>query len=303
MGSTVNIAWAPNYNHPLPPNHRFPMIKYDLLPQNLISQGIIQPEDILNFDVVSDEVICWTHSNAYLTQLHTQSLPEKQIRESGFPLSVELIKREIKILSGTIACIPHAINQGLAFNIAGGTHHAFYDRPEGFCLLNDQAVATNYLIKKGISKRVLIIDLDVHQGNGTASIFQNNDQVFTFSMHGDKNYPFRKEKSDLDINLADGTNDVTYLKLLKDGLTQIQGIFAPDFIFYQAGVDILKSDKLGRLDISMEGCRQRDYLVFEYARNINVPIISCMGGGYSECIDDIIEAHVNTFWVAKEIYG
>ena len=187
-------------------------------------------------------------------------------------------------------------------NIAGGTHHAFYDRGEAFCMLNDQAIAANYILDNGLGKKILIIDLDVHQGNGTASIFKNNNSVFTLSFHGKNNYPFRKEKSDLDIELDDNTDDEIYLNLLKETIPEILDKTEPDFIFYLSGVDVLKNDKLGRLSMSIEGCKERDKYIIETCYNNSIPIQISMGGGYSSILKDIIEAHSNTFRLAQEIY-
>ena len=187
-------------------------------------------------------------------------------------------------------------------NVAGGTHHAFPDRAEGFCLLNDIAIASRYLLHSGKANKILVVDLDVHQGNGTARIFTNESGVFTFSMHGEHNYPLQKEKSDLDIPLKDGTDDCTYLKLLDTNLKRLFEKMQPDFIFFQSGVDVLKTDKLGRLGLSIEGCRRRDELVFSEAKKADIPIVASMGGGYSENIKDILEAHANTYRAAQSIF-
>jgi len=187
-------------------------------------------------------------------------------------------------------------------NIAGGTHHAFYDRGEAFCMLNDQAIAANYLINKGLSKRILIIDLDVHQGNGTASLFSSNNNVFTLSFHGKKNYPFRKEKSDLDIEFDDKTNDEKYLKILKETIPKVMDDFNPDFIFYLSGVDVLENDKLGRLSLTINGCKERDRYILDMCKKNSIPVQISMGGGYSVVLKNIIEAHSNTFRLAQEIF-
>jgi len=290
----LKVAWSPQYNHPLPQNHRFPMEKYDLLPRLLIQEGIINPDDLFDPDFIDHSIITLTHSDGYLHQLLELTLSKKMIRESGFPLSKSLIDREIKILSGTVQCTEFAFNDGVSLNIAGGTHHAFKDRPEGFCLLNDQAVAAHYLLENEKVERILIIDLDVHQGNGTASIFQSEPRVFTFSMHGERNYPFRKQVSDLDVSFDDGIKDEQYLEVLSEKLEMLKS-FNPDFIFYQAGTDVLDSDKLGRLSLTLDGCAKRDEIVFDFARQQNTPIVVCMGGGYSEDVSLIVEAHANTF--------
>lgn len=191
----------------------------------------------------------------------------------------------------------------MALNVAGGTHHAFADRGEGFCLLNDFAVAANYLLQQALAKKILIIDLDVHQGNGTAKLFQNLMSVFTFSMHGRQAYPFHKEQSDLDIELEDDTRDETYMGILKSWLLKLLNEVQPDFAFYLSGVDVLKTDRFGKLGLTIEGCRQRDTFVFATLKQQGIPCAVAMGGGYSPDVKVIVEAHCNTFRVAKEIYG
>jgi acetoin utilization deacetylase AcuC-like enzyme len=213
-----------------------------------------------------------------------------------------LVERERIINQGTIDAANFALEYGVAMNIAGGTHHAFTDRGEGFCLLNDIAIAANYLLKNNKARKVLVVDLDVHQGNGTAEIFQNNPDVFTFSMHGKGNYPMHKEISDLDIELEDKTDDKTYLKILKETLPKLIDEQEPDFIFFQSGVDVLATDKLGRLGMTIAGCKERDKIVFEQCFKNEIPVVASMGGGYSEKIAHIIEAHANTYRLAQDIY-
>jgi acetoin utilization deacetylase AcuC-like enzyme len=196
----------------------------------------------------------------------------------------------------------YALEHGIAMNIAGGTHHAYADRGEGFCLLNDQAIAARYLLQHSLANKVLIVDLDVHQGNGTAHIFRDEPRVFTFSMHGANNYPLHKESSNLDVGLSDFTPDQFYLQTLEANLSVILDQFQPDFLFYQSGVDILDTDKLGRLSVSREGCRQRDRLVLERCKRHRIPVVVTMGGGYSPDFRDIIEAHANTFRSAQDIF-
>lgn len=278
------------------------MLKYELIPGQLLYEGIITQNHIFSPAVCEDEIVLLTHDKEYLNKLHTQTLSAKEQRHIGFPQSPELTERELIITQGTIDCCVHALKHGVALNVAGGTHHAFRDHGEGFCLLNDFAVATNHLFKEKQVKKVLIIDLDVHQGNGTASIFQNRKDVFTFSMHGKHNYPFHKEKSHLDIELMDGTNDETYLSLLKHHLTEILDQFNPDFAFFLSGVDILSTDKFGKLAVSMKGCSDRDQFVFESLKQRNIPCSVAMGGGYSPDVKTIVEAHCNTFRIAKNLY-
>ena len=298
----LKIAHDIIYKHPLDNNHRFPMEKYDLIPFQLMKENTCNPKNFFKPKNLKDQDILNTHEKNYYERLSSLSLTKKEIRPIGFPMSKELIIREKKIAQGTIECSKYSINYGISMNIAGGTHHAFYDRGEGFCMLNDQAIAANYLLNNNLAKKILIIDLDVHQGNGTASIFKNNPNVFTLSFHGQKNYPFKKENSDLDYGFDDFTNDDFYLKKLKEIIPKTIDNFQPNFIFYLAGVDVLENDKLGRLSLSLEGCLERDRLILKYCKRNNIPVQVSMGGGYSINIDEIVEAHSNTFRLAQEIY-
>ncbi|WP_428331359.1 histone deacetylase family protein [Mucilaginibacter sp.] len=298
----LKIAYDPIYAHPLPEGHRFPMLKYELIPAQLLYEGIIEPQNLFSPGLADEEVILWTHDKQYWEQLRDLTLPPKEQRRTGFPLSAQLVEREIHIAKGTIDGCHYAFQNKVAFNIAGGTHHAGTNWGEGFCLLNDQAIAANYLLKNKLAQSILIVDLDVHQGNGTAQIFENNPAVFTFSMHGANNFPFRKEHSDLDIALPDGTADEEYLHLLNTTLPQLIAAQKPDFIFYLAGVDVLVSDKLGKMSLSKTACKQRDVFVFEQCIKNNIPVQVSMGGGYSPDIKDIVEAHCNTYRVANELY-
>lgn len=296
------IAYDPVYAHPLPEGHRFPMLKYELIPQQLLYEGTIQQENIFSPDPCPREVVLWSHSEEYLDKLLHQTLSAREQRHIGFPQSERLTLRELIIAQGTVDCAELALKQGIALNVAGGTHHAFADRGEGFCLLNDFAIAANYLLRKGLSSKVLIVDLDVHQGNGTASIFSHEPSVFTFSMHGEHNYPFRKEKSDWDIGLKDGTDDETYLSMLSDSLEKLYIQTRPQFVFYLPGADVLSTDKFGKLKLTLAGCRKRDEMVFSFARSHSLPCAVAMGGGYSEDIRIIVEAHCNTFRTARKVY-
>ena len=298
----LKIAHDIIYRHPLEKNHRFPMEKYDLIPIQLIKEKTCNPNNFFVPKNLSDEDVLTTHQKEYYEKLCSLSLSKKEIRPIGFPMSRELITREKKIAQGTIECSDFSIKNGISMNIAGGTHHAFYDKGEGFCMLNDQAIAANYLLNNSFIKKILIIDLDVHQGNGTASIFKNNPNVFTLSFHGQKNYPFRKENSDLDLGFDDFTNDAFYLKKLKEIIPRVIDTFQPDFIYYLAGVDVLKNDKLGRLSLTIKGCLERDRFILNNCKKNNIPVQVSMGGGYSFNIEEIIEAHSNTFRLAQEIY-
>ena len=298
----LKIAFDPIYIYQLVAGHRFPMLKYELIPAQLLHEGLITPENLFSPSELAEEVILWTHEKIYWQQLRDLTLPPKEQRRTGFPFSPELIMRETRIAKGTIDGCRFALEYGVAFNVAGGTHHAGTNWGEGFCLLNDQAIAANYLLNNGLAKSVLIIDLDVHQGNGTAQIFENRPAVFTFSIHCASNFPFRKEKSDLDISLADGVEDEEYLGLLNSVLPHLIATQKPDFIFYLAGVDVLASDKLGKLSLTTDGCKARDALVFEQCIKNKIPVQVSMGGGYSPDIKDIVDAHCNTYRVAHDLY-
>jgi acetoin utilization deacetylase AcuC-like enzyme len=298
----LQIAFSPIYEYPLPKGHRFPMDKYSLIPQQLIYEGTVQDKQFFHPDPISEEIILLTHSAKYWEDLKNQTLSEKEIRAIGFPMTPLLVERGRHIAAGTLQCVEYAIKHGISMNAAGGTHHSFKEKGEGFCVFNDIAIAANYLIHSNKFNNILIVDLDVHQGNGSASIFNGQGQVFTFSMHGAKNYPFRKEASHLDIGLPDGTEDEAYLKILFNILPRVIDQHRPEIIFYQAGVDILTTDRLGRLSVSREGCRKRDKYVMEICKKNKIPLVVTMGGGYSPQLSHIIEAHANTFRTATEVY-
>jgi acetoin utilization deacetylase AcuC-like enzyme len=299
----LKIAFDPIYAHPLPPGHRFPMEKYELIPGQLLHEGTLTQENFFSPTPCPAEIILRTHDAAYLDKLMQLTLTPQEQRRIGFPQSSQLTLRELIITQGTIDGCYFALQHGVSLNIAGGTHHAFRDRGEGFCLLNDMAVAAHHLLHTGTAKQILIIDLDVHQGNGTAHIFRDEHRVFTFSMHGGHNYPFHKEQSDLDIPLADGTDTDTYLKLLRENLPGLIQEVKPDFAFYLSGVDILETDRFGKLKVTLEGCRQRDAFVFEQLHSNHIPVMVAMGGGYSPDVKTIVEAHCNTFRVARDFWG
>lgn len=298
----IGIAYADEYVHPLPEGHKFPMEKYSLLYRQLQHNGILEDNQITP-GLINDKHIEEVHSIEYLDRLKGLQLTPREQRVSGFQHSEALIKRELMIMEGTRLCAEYALKNGAALNIAGGTHHAYTNKGEGFCLLNDQAIAANWLLNETPVEKILIIDLDVHQGNGTAEIFNGRDEVFTFSMHGRNNYPLIKEVSDLDVELEDKITDSEYLMHLEDSLETISKQFKPDFIFFQSGVDVLETDKLGRLGLTMQGCRRRDQMVVEFAHSQNLPLVCTMGGGYSRNIRDIVNAHLNTFETVETYYG
>lgn len=298
----LKIAYSKCYSHPLPAGHRFPMEKYEMLPGQLEYEGIADSTNFFEPKALDEQWILNTHSAAYWDKLQNLTLSKSEIRMTGFPLSKALVDREIIIAGGSVQAAHFAIEYGIAMNIAGGTHHAFYEHGEGFCLLNDIAITANYLIENRLASKILVIDLDVHQGNGTAALFQNSEDVFTFSMHGEKNYPHRKEQSSLDSPLPDGIKDGAYLNLLAKNLELINSKFLPEFIIYQCGVDVLESDKLGRLGLTLSGVRERDLMVLNYAKQIKVPITCCMGGGYSPQVSKIVDAHTQVYRLAQELF-
>lgn len=297
------IAYHSIYKHPLPKGHKFPMMKYELLPQQLLLEGIAEESDFFAPEPADLKHIYAVHEEEYIDHLLNLTLDAKAVRKIGFPLSTELVERKLRIAQGTIKGCEIALKTGVAFNIAGGTHHAFTNRGEGFCMLNDQAIAATYLLNHQLATKILIIDLDVHQGNGTAEIFQHHSNVFTFSVHGQTNYPFKKEVSNLDIGLATGTSDQEYLAIINEYVPKLINQEKPDFIFYLSGVDILESDKLGNLNCTLEGCKTRDEIVFSNCKKFQIPVQCSMGGGYSPEIKTIINAHTNTYRVAADLYS
>ena len=298
----IPVAFDPIYVLPLPENHRFPMEKYDLLPKQLVHEGTCYPEDFFSPQALDEQIVKVIHQKEYVDRLKQMKLDLSEVRKIGFPISHQLVEREFIIAGGTIEGALKSLESGISFNIAGGTHHAHSSHGEAFCMLNDQAIAARYLLDHQHAKKVLIIDLDVHQGNGTAEIFKKEERVFTFSMHGKKNYPFRKENSDWDIALEDNTGDEVYLNLLNDTLPLLFERVDPDFVFYLSGVDVVDTDRLGRLGLSIEGCKKRDEQVLKFCHKCSLPAQCSMGGGYSKDIKLIIEAHANTYRVAQQIY-
>ena len=278
------------------------MLKYELIHEQLLYEGTCTEANFFWPAPVDDRWVLGVHTPEYVQALKTGTVDPAMVRRIGFPLTPELIEREWIITQGTIDCARIAQTDGVALNVAGGTHHAYPDRGEGFCLLNDVGVAAYQLFETGQARKILVIDLDVHQGNGTAVMFQHEPRVFTFSMHGRDNYPLKKEHSDLDVELPTGTTDEPYLNTLYDTLPGLIRRVQPDFLFYVSGVDILASDRLGKLGVSREGCKARDQFVFEQAIQHGLPIAVSMGGGYSPRLIDIVEAHCNTFRLATNLF-
>ncbi len=299
----MRVAFSPVYHYPLPPRHRFPMAKYDLLPEQLLYEGTLTPASFFEPDRLSHGDLLLTHAGSYVERLHDLTLTPKEIRAIGFPLSLKLVERGRHIAQGTLDSARFSRKQGVALNIAGGTHHSFADRGEGFCIFNDIAIAANVLLAAGEIERALVVDLDVHQGNGTAKLFEADPRVFTLSFHGERNYPLRKETSDLDVGLPDRTGDGVYLTRLRKTLPAILDEHRPDQVFYLAGVDVLAEDKLGRLAMSLQGCRERDRFVFEECARRGLPVAVSMGGGYAERLATVVDAHANTFREAARAFG
>ncbi|MFK8056700.1 MAG: histone deacetylase [Saprospiraceae bacterium] len=299
----MRVAFSPIYHYQLPPKHRFPMAKYDLLPEQLLYEGTLTEASFFEPERLTEKELLLTHTQEFWRKLQAQDLSRKEIRDIGFPLSLKLVERGLHIAQGTLSCARYAQSDGVALNIAGGTHHSFADKGEGFCVFNDIAIAANVMLTSGEVSKVVVIDLDVHQGNGNAKLFENEPRVFTLSFHGARNYPTRKMISDLDLGFEDKTEDEFYLSEVARIIPSVLDKQQPDFVFYLSGVDVLAADKLGRLSISPQGCRERDRLVLQACHDRNLPVAVSMGGGYAERLATIIDAHANTFRVAKEVYG
>lgn len=298
----MKVAFAPVYKYGLPDGHRFPMEKYEILPEQLLYEGTLVEADFFHPQHLREEDILKVHTPTYWKKLKTQNISRKEERKIGFPMRADLVDRGRYIARGTYECALHAQEEGVSLNIAGGTHHAFADHGEGFCVFNDIALASRMLLHEKKVRQILIVDLDVHQGNGNAAIFSGENRVFTFSMHGAKNYPLRKPPSDLDIAWPDRTTGSSYLPKLQYLLPRLIDRVKPDLIFFQSGVDVLEADKLGRLSLSIQECMERDIIVFNEAHRHQIPIVATMGGGYSPRIAQIIDAHANTFRVAKDVF-
>jgi acetoin utilization deacetylase AcuC-like enzyme len=294
------IAFSQKHIYELPSGHRFPISKYQLVYDQLVYEGVIQPFQVVDAGLCPEETILLAHGKDYWQNLKSYRLNEKEIRKIGLPINELSLARAQNSSQGTLFASEQALQSGLGLNLAGGTHHAYADHGEGFCILNDIAIAARFILNKKLVSKILVVDLDVHQGNGTAKIFEQQPEVFTFSLHGASNYPHHKEKSDLDIALPKGTGDEDYLQILNDNLKTTITTFKPEIIYYQAGVDVLDTDKLGTLNLSKKGCLLRDEMVIKACKSSNVPLVIVMGGGYSERLADIVDAHCNTYRMAIE---
>ncbi len=301
MHNGYRLYYSPYYYADIGEGHVFPIRKFELVRDRLLAEGTLLPEEIVEPEPAAIDDLLLVHTRDYLERLIGGALTPKEIRKLGLPWSRSLVRRTLHAVSGTILASRFAFETGIASNLAGGTHHAYPDRGEGFCVLNDVAVAIRVLQRDRIARRFLIIDCDVHQGNGTAHIFADDADVFTFSLHGAKNYPLFKEESDLDIELPDRTADDEYLSTLSEALDRV-GVHQPEMIFYLGGADPYELDKLGRLALTKDGLRQRDQLVLEFARYLGVPIVTTMSGGYAADINDTVEIHANTIRAVKRVF-
>lgn len=292
----MKAFYADHFVLPLPEGHRFPMEKYAQL-RDLVSA--MDGVELIEAPAASDTQILYAHDPVYLIQVLEGSLSAQEQREIGFPWSAQMVERSRRSAGATIAAAKTSLKEGIAANLAGGTHHAYRNKGSGFCVFNDSVIAARSLQREVHSKlKIAIIDLDVHQGNGTASILENDSGIFTMSIHGESNYPFQKENSDLDIGLADGCTDGTYLNSLLMGLDQLSARFQADCIIYLAGADPHENDRLGRLNISQEGMQKRDEAVFQYAKDLQIPIAFSMAGGYGKSIDSTVAIHHQTIKTA-----
>lgn len=294
----IKFAFSNKYIYSLPNGHRFPIEKYELVKEQLVYEGTIHEDQVYDPGLVDEQLILDVHTKEYWHSLRDLTIASRAAKKIGLPVNEMSVNRARNSVAGTVSSTLLAKQHGVAINLSGGTHHAYADHGEGFCFLNDLAIASTYLLRNDLSKQILIVDLDVHQGNGTAKIFEDDKRVFTFSIHGKANYPLHKEKSDLDIALRSGVDDDEYLTVLDQNLKKLIDSVKPDFVFFQAGVDVMAGDKLGKMKLTKEGVKQRDDLVIDQCKSYNIPLVITMGGGYSTRLKDLVEAHCNTFRTA-----
>jgi acetoin utilization deacetylase AcuC-like enzyme len=290
----VRVFYSDQFVLPLPEGHRFPMNKYSMLRERVERADICGPGELRLPHAVTDEEILRAHDPCYLKKVVTGTLTDKEIRRIGFPWSERMVERSRRASGGTLDACRNALEEGIAANLAGGTHHAFAGSGEGFCVLNDSAIAARTLRAEGLVDKVAVLDTDVHQGNGTASILRGDPHVFTFSIHGAKNYPFHKEESDLDVPLADGADDDAFLAALSGALDRVLNLTSWDLAIFLAGADPFEGDKLGRLSVTKEGLARRDQMVLEACRERGVPIAVTMAGGYAKDVGDTVDIHFQT---------
>jgi acetoin utilization deacetylase AcuC-like enzyme len=294
----LHVWSTAKYTFPLPDGHRFPIAKYALLRERVLAEGIVGPEQMHDPQRVTRDELLLVHTADYVDRFERGELTRDEERRLGFPWSAALVERSLRAAGGTLDAARHAHAAGIAMNLAGGTHHAFPDHGEGFCVFNDVAIAIRALQRDGRIERAAVIDLDVHQGNGTHAVFADDERVFTFSMHGGKNYPFHKVPGRMDVELADGTGDDEYLALLAESLPRAIAAAQPELVVYLAGADPHEHDKLGRLSLSFEGLARRDSMVIEQCREVGIPIVVTIAGGYGSVIADTVRIHVETARIA-----
>ena len=297
----MKFFYSDTFDIPLPPKHRFPGSKYSQLRSELIDQGFLTSDQLIESPLASKDEIELAHSKDYIEEFFSGEIDLKKMKRIGFPWSEHLVKRIRATMGGAIAASEAALNDGLSGQLAGGTHHAHYDYGGGYCIFNDFAISALKLIKDKKVDRVAIVDLDVHQGDGNASLLKENKNVFVLSLHGEKNYPFKKFPSDLDVPLPDQCGDELYINKLNESLETLEE-FKPEFVLFQAGVDVLEHDRLGRLNITYNGLRKRDEIIFKRFEKKGVPISMAIGGGYSDPIRHSVKAYAQTYEVAKKIY-
>jgi len=320
----VRAFYSDTFVLPLPEQHRFPMAKYRLLRERIVNQGILRDEDLSVPDAIAWDALRLVHDASYVDRVATGTLPPEAQRRIGFPWSAMMVERSRRSVGATLAAAREALDGGraalgaearsakvapgtearsakVAANLAGGTHHAFRDRGEGYCVFNDVAVAATVLLREGAVARVAVVDCDVHQGNGTAAIFRDEPAVYTFSLHGAHNFPFRKEVSDLDVAFEDGVGDDQYLAALAAHLPEVLDTHAPDLVFYLAGTDPYEGDRLGRLKLTIDGLRTRDRMVFDACHARGLPVAVAMSGGYASDVDAIVTIHANTIAEAARV--
>ena len=302
ISMSLPIVYHPDYVTPLPPEHRFPMGKFGKIYETILDEGVIRLDQVHQPEMIPVAWIEQVHAPKYVKAYREGSLDRKAQRRIGLPWSAALVTRTCTAVSGTVLTAQLALKQGLACNTAGGTHHAFVDYGSGFCIFNDLAITSRAIQMLGLAKKILIVDLDVHQGDGTAAIFQNDPSVFTFSVHCRINFPFRKQQSDLDVALEEGLGDQDYLRALTDHLPDLLTEFKPDLVLYDAGVDPHQDDRLGKLALTDEGLYQRDRYVLQTCVSAGFPVATVVGGGYSKDINVLAGRHALLFQAATEVY-
>ncbi len=299
----MQLFYSDHFPLPLPDGHRFPMSKYHLLRQRIVESGALAGCELCVPPAATNQQLSLAHTADYIHKVQTGSFSDVELRRIGFPWSKKMVERSRRSTGATIAAAESALEQQLSGNLAGGTHHAFANSGQGYCVFNDVCVAARILQSKHGIRNILVIDCDVHQGNGTASIASQDPSLFTFSMHCDTNYPFKKTNGDLDVALPPGTDDHNYLTALRESLDKIEQMFQPDFIFYLAGADPYEHDRLGKLKISKNGLRKRDEFVFQFCAFRQIPVVFCMAGGYAQDVDQIVDIHFSTVFEAHRCFN